>query len=52
MTGVLTPVATFAYYAVFRFAEEHLSPRFGWFLGYARPPKYEAAPYPLPRVRP
>ncbi|MFJ4480492.1 hypothetical protein [Streptomyces xanthochromogenes] len=52
VTGVLTPVATVAYYAVFRFAEEHLSPHFGWLLGYARPPKYEAAPYPLPRVRP
>ncbi|MFM9596233.1 hypothetical protein ACKI1J_40720 [Streptomyces scabiei] len=41
VTGVLTPVAIFAYYAVFRFAEEHLSPRFGWLLGYARPPKRE-----------
>jgi hypothetical protein len=50
VTGVLTPVAAFAYYGVFRFAEEHLSPRFGWLLGYARPPKYEGAPLPLPRT--
>ncbi|MFD9792083.1 hypothetical protein ACFWXK_14155 [Streptomyces sp. NPDC059070] len=40
VTGVLTPVASFAYYGLFRLAEEHLSPRFGWLLGYARPPKY------------
>ncbi|KFF98010.1 hypothetical protein IQ62_27215 [Streptomyces scabiei] len=50
VTGVLTPVATFAYYGVFRFAEEHLSPRFGWLLGYARPPKYESTSLTLPRT--
>ncbi|MFH9246706.1 hypothetical protein ACH4LK_14900 [Streptomyces lydicus] len=50
VTGVLTPVAIFAYYGVFRFAEEHLSPRFGWLLGYARPPKYEGSQLPLPRT--
>ncbi|MDT7847881.1 hypothetical protein [Streptomyces justiciae] len=49
VTGVLTPVATFSYYSVFRFAEEHLSPRFGWLLGYARPPQYESATLTLPR---
>ncbi|MFI7136592.1 hypothetical protein ACIBQ5_02130 [Streptomyces massasporeus] len=43
VTGVLTPVTTFAYYGVFRLAEEHVSPRFGWLLGYARPPQYEKA---------
>ncbi|MFJ4939014.1 hypothetical protein ACIP8U_34830 [Streptomyces pseudovenezuelae] len=43
VTGILTPVATFAYYGVFRFAEENLSPWFGWLLGYARPPQYESA---------
>ncbi|MGW3651084.1 hypothetical protein JIX56_19710 [Streptomyces sp. CA-210063] len=43
VTGVLTPIATFAYYGVFRFAEEHLSPRFGWLLGYAKPPSYDLA---------
>ncbi|MEW2117701.1 hypothetical protein AB0945_21420 [Streptomyces sp. NPDC005474] len=48
ITGVLTPVATFSYYGVFRLAEEHLSPRFGWLLGYARPPKYENATFNLP----
>jgi hypothetical protein len=50
VTGVLTPIATFSYYAVFRLAEERLSPRFGWLLGYAKPPKYAAAPYPLLRA--
>ncbi|MFI1100241.1 hypothetical protein [Streptomyces melanogenes] len=43
VTGVLAPVASFAYYGLFRLAEEHASPRFGWLLGYARPPKYEHA---------
>ncbi|MFI5800935.1 hypothetical protein [Streptomyces sp. NPDC051677] len=50
VTGVLTPVATVSYYGVFRFAEEHLSPRFGWLLGYARPPKYESTVLTLPRT--
>lgn len=50
VTGVLTPVATFSYYGVFRLAEEHLSPRFGWLLGYARPPKYENTSLTLPRT--
>ncbi|MEU1449238.1 hypothetical protein [Streptomyces mirabilis] len=49
-SGVLTPVAIFSYYGVFRIAEEHISPRFGWLLGYARPPKYENAPLTLPRT--
>ncbi|MET7480486.1 hypothetical protein ABZT17_39975 [Streptomyces sp. NPDC005648] len=48
VTGVLTPVATFAYYGVFRLAEEHLSPRYGWLLGYSRPPKYETPRLALP----
>ncbi|WP_329318010.1 hypothetical protein [Streptomyces sp. NBC_01262] len=50
VAGVLTPVTTFVYYGVFRFAEEHLSPRFGWLLGYARPPKYDSASLTLPRT--
>ncbi|MCX5328115.1 hypothetical protein [Streptomyces sp. NBC_00140] len=50
VTGVLTPVAIFAYYGVFRFAEERLSPQFGWLLGYARPPKYESTSLTLPRT--
>ncbi|MFJ4412964.1 hypothetical protein [Streptomyces sp. NPDC088925] len=44
VAGVLTPTAVFLYYTVFRFAEEHVSPRFGWLLGYARPPEYKALP--------
>ncbi|TQF05576.1 hypothetical protein E6W39_29270 [Kitasatospora acidiphila] len=42
LAGVLAPLAGFAYYGLFRIAEEHLSPRFGWLLGYARPPHYAA----------
>ncbi|WP_274558029.1 hypothetical protein [Streptomyces spiramyceticus] len=40
LTGVLTPLCIFVYYAVFRLAEKYLSPRFGWLLGFARPPEY------------
>lgn len=40
LTGVLTPLCVFVYYAVFRLAEKYLSPRFGWLLGFARPPVY------------
>ncbi|MFC7870752.1 hypothetical protein ACFUS2_06255 [[Kitasatospora] papulosa] len=50
VSGVLTPVVIFVYYGVFRFAEEHVSPRFGWLLGYARPPKYEDPQLSLPRT--
>jgi hypothetical protein len=50
VTGVLTPIATFSYYGAFRFAEERLSPRFGWLLGYARTPKYDSASLTLPRT--
>ncbi|WP_314250894.1 hypothetical protein [Streptomyces sp. DSM 40907] len=49
VTGVLTPAVIFAYYGLFRLAEEHVSPRFGWLLGYARPPKYDP-PRPTPAV--
>ncbi|MFD5425361.1 hypothetical protein [Streptomyces sp. NPDC127084] len=49
LASVLTPIAIFVYYGVFRFAEENLSPRFGWLLGYARPPKYEGPHLTLPR---
>ncbi|XUM00290.1 hypothetical protein ACQ86F_25605 [Streptomyces venezuelae ATCC 10712] len=50
LTEILTPLAAFLYYGIFRLAEEHLSPRFGWLLGYARPPKYETPPVTLPRA--
>jgi hypothetical protein len=36
--------ATAAYYAVFRWAEQRLSARWGWLLGWARPPEYPGAP--------
>lgn len=29
-----------AYYALFRFLEARVSPRWGWLLGLARPPRY------------
>ncbi|GAA1353497.1 hypothetical protein [Streptomyces beijiangensis] len=41
VSGVLTPAVSFGYYAVFRFAEQHVSGKFGWLLGYAKPPVYE-----------
>ncbi|MET9353600.1 hypothetical protein ABZY14_11450 [Streptomyces sp. NPDC006617] len=50
VSGVLTPAVIFVYYGVFRFAEEHVSPRFGWLLGYARPPKYEDPQLSPPRI--
>ncbi|MEU2592369.1 hypothetical protein ABZ649_04710 [Streptomyces albidoflavus] len=40
VAGVLTPIVIFVYYGVFRLAEDRLSPRFGWLLGYAKPPRY------------
>ena len=43
LSGVLTPLAAFCYYAVFRLAEQYVSPRWGWLLGYARPPQYDLA---------
>ncbi|MFF0409711.1 hypothetical protein ACFYUY_04660 [Kitasatospora sp. NPDC004745] len=48
LSGVLTPIAVFVYYAVFRAAEHYISPRWGWLLGYARPPAYAPAKAPLP----
>jgi membrane protein DedA with SNARE-associated domain len=42
---VLVPLLTsgfgVAYYLVFRWAELHLSRRFGWLLGWATPPQYQ-----------
>lgn len=31
-----------AYYALFRLLEAHVSPKWGWLLGLARPPAYTA----------
>lgn len=41
-TGAVTFLVTTAYYLVFRFAETHLDSRWGWFLGLAKPPAYDA----------
>ncbi|MGW7579716.1 hypothetical protein ACWGKU_05020 [Kitasatospora sp. NPDC054768] len=49
LAGILVPVASFTYYAVFRAAEHYLSPRWGWLLGYAKPPAYPAAKAALPQ---
>ncbi|MGY0466329.1 hypothetical protein ACW14Y_39605 [Kitasatospora sp. cg17-2] len=48
LAGVVAPVASFVYYAVFRFAEVHVSPAWGWLLGYARPPLYPGGRAVLP----
>jgi hypothetical protein len=40
-------VAT-VYYGVVRLAEEHLSPAVGWFLGWAKAPRYTQAPAGTP----
>ncbi|MEU5383209.1 hypothetical protein [Kitasatospora cineracea] len=48
LAGIVAPAASFVYYAVFRLAEEHLSPKFGWLLGYARPPQYPGGKAALP----
>ncbi len=51
LSGVLVPVIGFAYYALFRVAEEHVSPKFGWLLGYGRPPQYTGGKAELPATR-
>lgn len=38
--GALTAAFGSGYYALFRVLEAHVSPRFGWLLGLARPPQY------------
>ncbi|WP_324787010.1 hypothetical protein [Streptomyces sp. H51] len=43
LSQVLIPAAAFCYYAVFRLAEHYVSPKWGWLLGYARPPQYDLA---------
>lgn len=39
----LTGAFSAAYYALFRVLEAHVSARFGWLLGLARPPQYPNA---------
>lgn len=41
--GALTALFGSVYYAVFRLLEAHVSPRWGWLLGLARPPQYRGA---------
>lgn len=47
ISAVLTVIITALYYAVVRFLETHVSPKFGWLLGLAKQPTYQqgAAPY-------
>jgi hypothetical protein len=40
-TSAATAVVTAVYYVAVRLAEQHLSPRFGWLLGLAKPPTYD-----------
>ncbi|GAA1161836.1 hypothetical protein F4556_005066 [Kitasatospora gansuensis] len=49
LAGVLLPVVSFAYYALFRLAEHFVSPRWGWLLGYAKPPAYPGGKAVLPQ---
>lgn len=42
VTDVVQAAVTGLYYAAFRWAETHLGPAWGWFLGLARPPQYPA----------
>lgn len=42
VTGEVTTGLSAAYYALFSWLEKRVSPRFGWLLGLARPPKYTA----------
>lgn len=42
----LDSVATAAYYIAVRAMEHYVNPRFGWLLGLARKPQYEATPAP------
>ncbi|MFF1570229.1 hypothetical protein ACFVY1_43870 [Streptomyces sp. NPDC058293] len=48
VVSLLTSVFAGAYYLVLRWAELHISGRFGWLLGFAAPPVYqEQWPTPL-----
>ncbi|MEU3566881.1 hypothetical protein AB0E96_00400 [Kitasatospora sp. NPDC036755] len=49
LAGVLVPLVSFVYYAVFRAAEHYLSPRWGWLLGYAKPPAYPEGKTAVPQ---
>jgi hypothetical protein len=40
LVSLLTSAFSATYYMVFRWAEVHISARFGWLLGYAKPPQY------------
>lgn len=51
-TAWLTAGFSGAYYALFRLLEAHVSPRWGWLLGLARPPQYKPATGPAPRSVP
>lgn len=46
-TGLMAGFIT-VYYGFFRFLEAKIDPRFGWFLGLARPPAYPPPPHTLP----
>lgn len=43
-TAWLTAAFSSAYYAAFRLLEAHVSAKWGWLLGLARPPQYPNAP--------
>ena len=42
VTEVVTAVCITVYYAIVRLLEEHVSPAWGWLLGVAKVPQYDA----------
>lgn len=49
LTNALVVGFIAVYYGIFRFLEVHADKRWGWFLGFARPPQY---PQPAPPTPP
>lgn len=47
---VLTAIVTALYYLVVHTFETHISPKFGWFLGYAKAPTYKKTGYITPPI--
>lgn len=48
----VTAVVTVGYYALARLAEQYVSPKFGWLLGYATPPDYSMGKVRTLKARP
>ncbi|MET9360330.1 hypothetical protein ABZX93_05425 [Streptomyces sp. NPDC006632] len=48
LSNGLVAAFTAVYYGLFRLLEAKVNPRFGWFLGLARPPSYPQKPAKAP----